>query len=73
MKNKKKLFLSVFIAVIIILVYAVFVNIYMSSLIKNKSSFLAAGIIQAVARLVLSVILWISIDRLFNINIKINI
>ena len=39
--------------------------------IKSKPSFLTAGILQAVARLVLSVILWISINRLFNIKIKI--
>lgn len=71
MGNKKKLFLSIFIAVIIILFYAVFVNVCIAPLIKNKSSFLAAGIIQAVARLVLSVILWILINRLFNIKIKI--
>lgn len=69
MRNKKKLFLSIFIAVITILVYAVFVNICIAPLIK--SSFLVAGIIQAVARLVLSIILWISISRLFNIKIKI--
>ncbi len=43
MRNKKKLFLSIFIAVITIFVYAVFVNICISPLIKNKSSFLAAG------------------------------
>ena len=44
MGNKKKLFLSIFIVVIIIIVYAVFVNVCISPLIKNKSSFLAAGI-----------------------------
>lgn len=71
MINKKKLFLSIFIAAITIVVYAVFVNVCISPLIKNKPGFLAAGIIQAVARLVLSVILWISVNRLFNIKIKI--
>ena len=71
MGNKKKLFLSIFIAVIIILVYAVFVNVCIAPLIKSKPGFLTAGIIQAVARLVLSVILWISINSLFSIKIKI--
>lgn len=71
MRNNKKLFLSIFIAVITILVYAVFINVCIIPLIKSKPTFLAAGIIQAVARLVLSVILWISINRLFNIKIKI--
>lgn len=71
MRNKNKLFLSIFIAVITILVYAAFVNVCISPLIKNKSSFLVAGIIQAVARLGLSIILWISIKKLFNIKIQI--
>lgn len=71
MRNKKKLFLSIFIVVITMFVYAVFVNVYLSSLFKDKSSFLVAGIIQAAARLVLSIILWISINRLFSIKIKI--
>lgn len=71
MRNKKKLFLSIFIAVITMFVYAAFVNVCISSLIKNKSIFLAEGIIQAATRLVLSIILWISIYKLFNIKIKI--
>lgn len=71
MRNKKKLFLSIFIAVITILVYAAFVNVCISPLIKNKSSFLVAGIIQAAARLGLSIILWISIKKLFNLKITI--
>lgn len=71
MKDKKKLFLSIFIAVITIFVYTVFVNVCIEPLIKSKSSFLVAGIIQAVARLVLSVSLWISINKLFSIKIKI--
>ena len=71
MRNQKKLFLSIFIAVITILVYAAFVNVCISPLIQNKSSFLVAGIIQAAARLGLSIILWISINKLFNIKIRI--
>lgn len=68
--RKEKLFLSIFIAIIAILVYAFFVNVCISPLIKNKSSFLVAGIIQAIVRLVLSVVLCISINKLYNIKIK---
>lgn len=70
-ENKRKLFLSILIAVITMLVYAVFVNVCIAPFIQSKSSFLTAGIVQAGARLVLSVILWITINKLFHIKIKI--
>lgn len=69
MRNKKKLFLSILIAVITIFVYTAFINTCISPLIQ--SSFFAAGILQAAARFVLSIILWLLIDRLYHIKIKI--